>query len=253
MQTTTLDQVITELRSITDLAEREASRLGYFSALYTRVTIAVTRRIREGFFDDGSQMERLDVAFANLYLDAVNRRLHGQDGIRRAWRVAFDTSEKPEATLLQHIYLGMNAHLLFDLPIAVAATCSREKLSSLRIDFLRMNEVVDAEMGAFHEDLCKVSPKLASVRRNAGRLWAASSSTALRVSRRFAWNRATRLVGQDAQEQDRMIDSFDRTALKIGAEIIQPKAGIRSIFLALRDGESKDVREIIRALRGNDW
>jgi uncharacterized protein DUF5995 len=251
MQATTLDQVITALRSITDLAERRGSRLGYFSALYTRVTVAVTTRIRAGFFADGPQMEQLDIAFANLYLDAVDRRLRGDNGIRAAWRMAFDVAEKPEATLLQHVYLGMNAHLLLDLPIAVALTCPREKLASLRVDFLRMNDVVDAEMGAFHEDLCKVSPPLARVQRSAGRLWKASSSAAMRASRRFAWSRAARLTMQEEKEQVILIDRFDQRAEQIGAEIIQPRAGLGAIVRALREGEREDVCEVIRVLRGN--
>ncbi|KYF72909.1 hypothetical protein BE11_33515 [Sorangium cellulosum] len=249
MQATTLDQVITQLQNVTDLAEREGSRLGYFAALYTRVTLAVTARIRAGFFDDGPQMERLDVAFANLYLDAVDRRLRGDDGVRTAWRIAFDAAADPDTSVLQHIYLGMNAHLLFDLPIAVATTCPTQKLSSLRADFLRMNEVVDAEMGAFHEDLCKISRSLARFHQSMGWLWIASSSATMRISRRFAWARAARLTGREEPEQALLIDGFDQTAGRIGAELIRPRAGIRSVFRAVRASENEDVREVIRMLR----
>jgi hypothetical protein len=248
MQATDLDQVITHLQNVTDLAEREGSRLGYFAALYTRVTLAVTARIRAGFFDNGPLMEQLDVAFANLYLDAVDRRLRRSDGVRTAWRLAFDAAEAPDASVLQHIYLGMNAHLLFDLPIAVAMTCPPHKLSSLRVDFLRMNEVVDAEMGVFHEDLCKVSRSLARFHRSMGGLWIASSSITMRASRRFAWSRAARLTGREPREQELLIDSFDQIAERIGAEIIRPRAGIRSLFRAVRAGENEDVREVIRML-----
>jgi len=251
MHATTLDQIINELRAVTDLAEREASRIGYFAALYTRVTTAVTRGIRAGFFKDGPQMERLDVAFANLYLDAVGRHRRHERGIRAAWRVAFDTAARPEATLLQHIYLGMNAHLLVDLPIAVAGTCPREKLPTLRADFLRINKIVDEEMGVFHEDLCAVSPQLARLHARAGRLWAASSSTALRVSRRFAWSGAAWLAGREETKQGEMIDRFDRAATRIGTQISCGGVGLRPVFRALRDGEREDVREIIRVLRGS--
>lgn len=250
MQATTLDEVIHALSNITELAERRASRIGYFSALYTRVTIAVTKRLREGFFADGPQMERLDVTFANLYLDAVHRHLRGEGGIRTAWRVAFDVAEQAEATLLQHVYLGMNAHLLVDLPIAVALTCPPQKLLSLRVDFLRMNDVVDAEMGAFHDDLCKVSPALARVQQSAGGLWRASSSAAMRASRRFAWRRAARLAMQEERDQVLLLDRFDQRAERLAAEIMQPRMGLRALFHGLRQGENEDVAEVIRALRG---
>ncbi len=251
MQATTLDQVITEMRAVTEVAESEGSRIGYFAALYTRVTTAVTRGIRAGFFEDGPQMERLDVAFANLYLDGVRRYRGGEGGVRAAWRVAFDVAAEPEATLLQHIYLGMNAHLLVDLPVAVATTCPREKLPSLRADFFRINTLVDGEMGAFHDDLCRVSPGLERLRGRAGRLWEASSSLTLRASRRLSWSGAAWLAGREVESQGRMLDIVDRAAARIGAQI--GRGGALPVWRGLREGESEDVSEVVRVLRGSHW
>lgn len=253
MQATTLDQVITEMRAVTEVAEGEASRIGYFAALYTRVTTAVTRGIRAGFFEDGPQMERLDVAFANLYLDGVRRYRLGEGGVRAAWRVAFEAAARPEATLLQHIYLGMNAHLLVDLPIAVATTCPREKLSTLRADFFRINTIVDGEMDAFHDDLCSVSPGLTRLRLRAGRLWEVSSSLTLRASRKLAWSGAEWLAGREVKAQGRMLDLVDRTAARIGAQISGGGTGVLSPLRGLRDGEREDVSEVVRVLRGSHW
>jgi hypothetical protein len=252
MQATTLDQVITELRSVTEVAEKEASRIGYFAALYTRVTTAVTRGIHAGFFEDGPQMERLDVAFANLYLDGVRRYRLGEDGVREAWRVAFEVAARPEATLLQHIYLGMNAHLLVDLPIAVAMTCPRDKLPSLRADFFRINTIVDGEMCAFHDDLCAASPGLARLRLRAGRLWEASSSLTLRASRKLAWSGAEWLAGREAKTQGRMLDVVDRAAARIGAQIGRG-GGVLPVWRGLREGEREEVSEVVRTLRGGHW
>ena len=126
--------------------------MGFFAALYARVTSAMAAHIERGFFDDGPRMERLDVKFARLYIEAAERRVAGTGGVGRAWTVAFDACEEREPMVLQHLYVGMNAHLLVDLPIAVAEVGSRSTLASLRRDFRRINEVVEAEMGSFHED-----------------------------------------------------------------------------------------------------
>lgn len=254
MQATTLDQVITEMRAVTEVAEREGSRIGYFAALYTRVTTAVTRGIRAGFFEDGPQMERLDVAFANLYLDGVERYRAGEGGVPAAWRVAFDATARPEVTLLQHIYLGMNAHLFVDLPIAVAATCSQEKLASLRADFFRINTIVDGEMDAFHDDLCAVSPGLTRLRRRAGRLWEVSSSLTLRASRKLAWSGAEWLAGRAAETQARRREVVDRAAARIGARIGGSGEGSAlPVWRGLREGEREEVSEVVRVLRGKHW
>ena len=57
----TIDEVIEALDGVLDEARRDGSRLGYFAALYRKVTIEVKKGIAAGYFDDGPRMERLDV------------------------------------------------------------------------------------------------------------------------------------------------------------------------------------------------
>lgn len=52
-------------------ALEDGDRAGYFAVLYRKVTAKVKEGIAAGFFDDPGPMERLDVLFADRYLDAV--------------------------------------------------------------------------------------------------------------------------------------------------------------------------------------
>jgi len=61
----TIDDVIAQLTKIVDEARTTSSRLGYFAALYRKVTIQVKRGILQGQFRDGPRMEKLDVVFAS--------------------------------------------------------------------------------------------------------------------------------------------------------------------------------------------
>src|ERR1700752_5430589 len=74
--TPTLDGVVSALDSVVDWSIATSSRLGYFAALYKRITIAVGVAVGEGAFEDGPRMERLDVAFASRYLAALNGHFH---------------------------------------------------------------------------------------------------------------------------------------------------------------------------------
>ena len=65
-----IDEVIDRLDGIVRESARIGSRSGYFAALYNRVTMAVRDGVRAGAFDDNARMERLDVIFANRYLEA---------------------------------------------------------------------------------------------------------------------------------------------------------------------------------------
>ncbi len=50
----------------------------YFHATYQRTTIAVAEEIKRGGFADAEWVERWDVAFADLYLEALEASLAGR-------------------------------------------------------------------------------------------------------------------------------------------------------------------------------
>jgi hypothetical protein len=87
----TIDEVIAQLDEIIERSILEESRLGYFAALYRRGTIKVKEGIAEGRFDDGPRMERLDVAFANRHLEAIDQFWKGQNPTQ-CWMVSFNAA-----------------------------------------------------------------------------------------------------------------------------------------------------------------
>ena len=93
MPAQTIDDVIQRLDNIIDRAYSQKSRLGYFAALYRKVTIGVNEGIAEGIFEDGERMERLDVIFANFYLQALAQYRDNQ-ATTRSWKFAFDASKR---------------------------------------------------------------------------------------------------------------------------------------------------------------
>jgi len=90
---TTIDDVINQLNAIVDWSKQNNSRMGYFAALYRKVTIQVKKGIEDDFFDDGPRMERLDVIFANRYIHACYQHQTGKTPTQ-AWVRAFDETER---------------------------------------------------------------------------------------------------------------------------------------------------------------
>ena len=72
----TLDDVVDAIDSIIRWSIGASSRLGYFAAMYKRITIGVRTAVAEGAFEDGPRMALFDVAFANRYFDALNGYFH---------------------------------------------------------------------------------------------------------------------------------------------------------------------------------
>ena len=99
----------------------------YFLAVYTRTTAAVRDELahpRLGGFVNPAWTERWDLAFAELYLEALER--WNEDGTAPGpWQVAFALAgSEPRVPPIRHLLLGMNAHINFDLPQALLAVIS---------------------------------------------------------------------------------------------------------------------------------
>lgn len=97
-----------------------ADRLRIFHGTYTRITEAVRDEIRRGGFEDNEWTERWDVAFADLYLQALDKWRSGSNP-SEPWKIALDATRGPHLPPLRHVLLGINAHINYDLPQALLA------------------------------------------------------------------------------------------------------------------------------------
>jgi len=123
----TIDEVIEQLDEIIARSHSENGRLGYFATLYRNVTVEVKRGIAQGRFENGPRMERLDVTFANRYLTALGCYLRGEQA-SKCWVTAFKAATEWPPIVLQHLLLGMNAHINLDLGAAAAIVCPGDQI-----------------------------------------------------------------------------------------------------------------------------
>jgi len=96
----------------------------FFHATYLRTTRAVGAELAAGGFLDAAWVERWDVVFAGLYLDALEAGLQG-GRVAGPWAAAFAAAHPGGAlSPMRHVLLGMNAHINYDLPQALLAVIS---------------------------------------------------------------------------------------------------------------------------------
>ena len=89
---TTIDEVITQLDDIVRTSEASGSRIGYFPAMYNRVTRRTKERIAKGSFEDNERMERLWCDFCQWYLDAYYNYVQGKP-CSESWKITFEACE----------------------------------------------------------------------------------------------------------------------------------------------------------------
>jgi hypothetical protein len=168
----------------------------YFHATYQRTTIAVAEALAQGSFADPGWVERWDVAFAELYLEALEAGLTGRKPAR-PWAVAFGAPASLPP--LRHVLLGMNAHINYDLPQALVAVISDEQfddpqlLASREADHRAIDDVLTSRVAAEDDELASLSgpiPLLDRLLRPFNRL---GTQRFLREARRKVWANAITL------------------------------------------------------------
>lgn len=244
----TIDQVLEELRHIIGWAERNNNRLGYFPALYRKVTLLIKTGIEEDFFDDGNRMERLDVIFANRYLKAFYGYQSGKT-VTLSWQLAFDAAQHWQPIVLQHLLLGMNAHILLDLGIAAAETVSSDNLPALKGDFDRINTILVSQINTVQNELSHIWPLFRPLDIVAGKADELLAKYSIHLVRDQAWQVAEEISALNLRQVSRAIRKFDRRVYRLGKLIRSPGFLLSSWLMMVRMGELRSPRRIIDILK----
>lgn len=251
MTARTINEVIEQLDKVIDLARREKSRLGYFAALYRNVTMKVNEGILAGSFEDGARMERFDVAFANRYLEALERYKRGEEP-SKCWRTTFRAADDWHPIVLQHLLLGINAHINLDLGIAAAQTSPGTQLASLRRDFDSINNILWTMLDDVQDKLTLVSPLMSWLDSAGGRSDEVVMNFSIKRAREAAWRVAERLAPLGPEALHKEIGVLDGW-VDVLAGVIEypPDSTIRLARLFVRLTEMRDVGRVIDVLAGD--
>lgn len=243
----TIDAVIEALNEIIQEAKVGEDPMGYFPALYQKVTIEVKKGIEKGFFEDGPRMEKLDVTFAKRYLQAYHDYKNG-DPITQSWERAFLLTKDYWPVVLQHLLMGMNAHINLDLGIAAAEIATPSDVQSLATDFKRINEVLASLVQEVQEDLATIWPKWHWVLRKTGRIDNHLIDFSMEIARDGAWQFAESLVQATPSQREAMIKERDVKIAELTHVVTHPGWLVQSVLCMIRLGEKGSVAAKIEAL-----
>ena len=242
-----IDEVLLGLDLILAEAANRRSRLALFAALYRLVTARVQQGIRDGRFADGPRMELLDTVFAGRYLDAFAGFKLGMP-VTKSWRVAFNAAEDSSLIGLQHLLLGMNAHINLDLGIAAATVCPGSAIAGLRHDFDMINDVLAELLAGVQAALGDASPMLATLDRFCGAHDESFAGFAMGKARKQAWRVATLLATLPPEHHDTAIALLDQQTATLGRLITRPDPTTRAALALIRLRESDDTAALTAAL-----
>ena len=211
-----------------EACRRAKDRAGYFAALYWRTTKAVQARAEAGLFADAERMEHFAATFAARYL-AAYRAWKSDRPVTASWNLAFDMASKRRPIVLQHLVLGMSAHINLDLGIVVAgmARDAPGGLASLRSDFDLINDVLSEQVDASQACVDRVSPFMRIADGLGLRSDEALCGFALRIARQGAWSSAEQLSKCAVDELDSAIARRDQAVAAFGSGLAHPGGASR--------------------------
>ncbi len=246
-QATTIDEVIAILEDIIVIEVQNNSNLAFFPVLYKKVTERIKLGIEKEEFEDNPRMERLDVIFANRYLKAYNQYKQGKKP-SLSWGNAFEVAKNKNLLILQHLLLGINAHINLDLGIAVSKTIeSEEPLENIHSDFNKINEILASMVDAVQHKIGLVSPLFHLLDKIAKGKEDAIATFSINIARDEAWVFANKY--HETSNKEVCVTERDQSIANLALKLSTSKSRLlRWIIRFIRWFEHKNVAKVIDVL-----
>ena len=240
----TIDDVLIVLDDIIEETKREKNYLGIFAYVYRRTTAQIKAEIEAGRFKNNEEMERFDVLFANFYIDAYRAFKAGKPHAQ-CWATSFEARNQP-LTIMQHLVMGMNAHISHDLGIAAAKFAPGDKIHTIEEDFMLVNEVLKNLTEEMQEKIGRVSPLLFILDWVGKKRDEQVANFSIVQARKMAWKLACTLAPLDEAAQVEPLQQADQLVTGLSKRIKAPKSGLSRFILGLIcQFEEKDIPTII--------
>lgn len=187
------------------------------------------------------------VRFADRYLDAY-RTYRAGGTCTRSWGLAFAYGEsRRRRIIIQHLWLGMNAHINLDLGIATEEAAPHGRLPAMYADYLRVNEILFRLVDRLQGGLGEVSPGMALLDR-IGLGWDGSIvRVGLRTARDLAWGFADALSEVEGPERQRVIVERDEDTAALARLVAWRRSPAHLAGLLVAAGERRRVSDAIEA------
>lgn len=243
----TIEEVLKKLDEIIAWSKANQSPAGYFACTYKMMTAQVLKGIQQKKFEDNPRMTMMDIAFANRYLDAWENYSKGRK-CSNSWYLAFEATKNKDLLILQHIFLGINAHINLDLGISAASIMPYRKINPLKTDFERINSMISSINQNVQDSLNKICYPVNLIDKLSNGKDNAILDFAISKARDTSW--ATAVISSNTPNflKDSVINIVDYAAAKVASQILNPKLLSSALAKELKKCESNDVVKNIEIL-----
>lgn len=199
------------------------NRVAAFNSLYYTITDRIAKALVGPEVTEPTFLEMLDVEFAKRYLNALRLWGEDDDDTPDSWEVLFRRGQDKRVSRLAGAMLGVNAHINFDLALALIATWRElgpPTDDTVHPDYLLVNKI-------FYEEIPDLRRRYSTswqleLDRLAGTLDDWSQRVLVTTTRAMAWDQARRIwpLCDDPEDFAHAQLVMDRAAAFVGESMI---------------------------------
>jgi len=197
-----IDEALDCMRSTLTRFHATGDKRAIFLRLYFIMTLEVHAAVHglgdyqgQQVFLDAAWIKALSGKFATLYFKALDTFGREPDEhVERAWKTAHTAARSSRSTVVQNALLGINAHINYDLPRAIAANLDPAELDDYptlqlrKFDHDQVNNLLVRTLGPIQDVLARdYAPAIALVDNLLGNLDERMSDIGLKYYRERVW------------------------------------------------------------------
>ena len=243
----TIEEVIQKLDEIIDWSIKNKSPIGYFACTYRSMTVAILDGVKKKKFEDGKRMITLDLAFANRYFEALENYQNNKK-CTNAWFTAFEAAKNKDLLIMQHILLGINAHINLDLGVSAASIVAYRKINPFKNDFDKINIVIASINQKVQDSLNEICYPIKLVDELSQGQDNVILDFAISKARQTSWATAVILSNSINFIRPALINMIDNAATLVARNIIISSKTPPQLLKKLKACESNDVAKNIAIL-----
>ncbi|WP_337869505.1 DUF5995 family protein [Meiothermus sp.] len=212
--------------------EESGDHRAVFLRCYSMMTQNMLTALEQGAFQDPRWVDRLLHHFADYYFGALEA--YEQDPITAppVWQIAHDCCRSPNLKALQNLLLGVNAHINYDLVLAVSdllqdewANLSPKQREMRYADHCKVNVIIAQTIDAVQDQVVeRYDPAMDLVDKLMGSLDEWLVSRLITDWRDQVWRHAVERVMASQAEREAIIRKVEDACLSLADSILLRRA-----------------------------
>lgn len=224
-----VDNILLAMTELSNAWERRGDRRFIFLRCYSMMSTNMASAIRDDRFADPSWVTKLMLHFAEYYFVALEQYNRLPEEAPAVWRLVHDTAQQSGVHTLQNLLLGVNAHINYDLPLALYDCLHQdwplldEPQRKLRQnDHETVNQIIGDTIDSVQDTVLEpLSPVMAVVDRVMGRMDEWLLSQLITGWRHDVWQVAQRLLeAPDGERRQSIMQEQERRVMERAESLI---------------------------------